>query len=46
MARSRRDSPVLAWILRVLLLLNLLSAVGFIVYSLMLQNPPKTALPM
>jgi hypothetical protein len=46
MARTTRDKPVVAWLLRGFLLLNFCSAVGFIVYALILQNPPKTALPL
>lgn len=45
MARSR-ERPVVAWMLRSFLLLNFLSAVGFIAYAFILQNPPKTALPL
>jgi hypothetical protein len=45
MAR-KRDRPVTAWLLRCFLLLNACSAIGFIVYALILQNPPKTALPL
>ena len=45
MARNK-EHPLVTWTLRILLLLNLLSAVGFIAYTFILQNPPKSALPL
>lgn len=45
MARAR-DRPAFIWMMRIFLGLNLLSAIGFIVYALILENPPKTALPL
>lgn len=45
MARTR-DRPALVWLYRIFLGLNFCSAVGFIVYALLLENPPSTALPL
>lgn len=41
-----RSSPALAWTLRLFIFLNLVSTVGFIIYAIILQNPPKSALPL
>ncbi len=46
MAPRNKEHPLVTWTLRIFLLLNLLSAVGFIVYAFILQNPPTTALPL
>ena len=42
----RREHTVLTWTLRIFILLNIMSAVGFIAYAFILENPPKTALPV
>lgn len=38
--------PALVWSLRACLLLEFCSALGMIIYALILENPPKTALPL
>lgn len=45
MASPRQRAPVV-WAMRMFVLLNLMSSVGFIVYALILENPPATALPL
>jgi hypothetical protein len=43
---ARRENAALTWTLRAFILLNIMSAAGFIAYALILENPPKTALPL
>lgn len=43
---KKAQRPALVWTLRAFLLLNFCSALGFIIYALILENPPKTALPL
>lgn len=45
MARAPQR-PALVWALRSFLLLNFCSSLGFIIYAFILENPPKTALPL
>lgn len=46
MARTKVATPVMAWVLRIFVLLNLISTVGFIIYAIILENPPTSALPL
>lgn len=46
MARHRASTPWMVWIMRATIVLNLLSTIGFIIFAVILQNPPKSALPL
>lgn len=43
---KRPQNPALVWSLRACLLLQFCSALGMIIYALILENPPQTALPL
>lgn len=43
---KKAERPALVWSLRACLLLEFISALGMIIYALILENPPKTALPL
>ncbi|GAB4814716.1 hypothetical protein N2152v2_001762 [Parachlorella kessleri] len=41
-----RHKPILPWVMRFFSVLQLLTGVGFIIYALILESPPKTAIPI
>ena len=45
-ACTMRHKPILPWVMRFFSVLQLLTGVGFIIYALILESPPKTAIPM